>query len=140
MFFGSLTHISRDMGFLNQRSSLLNILQLACQVRTPAEEVVDEMESTLKEASRKAPGSNAKGKESCTRFQRLSTNGVESIVRCMPQTGRTHQVINSLMATCTVNFHVKDYGALVLSAIDRMHLTYRFKLLLYIKYFNFCCH
>lgn len=34
-----------------------------------------------------------KGKEACTKFQRLSTDGLHSIVRCEPVTGRTHQVI-----------------------------------------------
>lgn len=33
-----------------------------------------------------------KGKVSCTRFKRLSTDGVHSIVECMPLTGRTHQI------------------------------------------------
>ncbi|KAG6555575.1 hypothetical protein Mapa_002810 [Marchantia paleacea] len=33
-----------------------------------------------------------KGKEACTKFQRLSTDGVYSMVRCEPVTGRTHQI------------------------------------------------
>ncbi|OAE22895.1 hypothetical protein AXG93_3544s1070 [Marchantia polymorpha subsp. ruderalis] len=33
-----------------------------------------------------------KGKEACTKFQRLSTDGLHSIVRCEPVTGRTHQI------------------------------------------------
>ncbi len=39
-----------------------------------------------------AEESDAKYKDACTRFQRLSTDGNYSLVRCMPQTGRTHQV------------------------------------------------
>ncbi|KAG0570465.1 hypothetical protein KC19_6G164400 [Ceratodon purpureus] len=62
------------------------------EVRAPAEDIVAEMEPALQKASRKSPENDTKGKESCTRFQRLSTNGVDSIVRCMPQTGRTHQI------------------------------------------------
>lgn len=42
--------------------------------------------------SQAAPEKDAKGKEACTKFQRVSTDGVYSVVRCMPQTGRTHQV------------------------------------------------
>ncbi|KAH9555026.1 hypothetical protein CY35_08G093600 [Sphagnum magellanicum] len=39
-----------------------------------------------------AEESDAKYKDACTRFQRLSTDGNYSLVRCMPQTGRTHQI------------------------------------------------
>ncbi|KAJ7534036.1 hypothetical protein O6H91_13G076400 [Diphasiastrum complanatum] len=35
---------------------------------------------------------DVKGKPALTRFQRLSTDGAFSIVRCMPLTGRTHQI------------------------------------------------
>ncbi|KAL3697118.1 hypothetical protein R1sor_011194 [Riccia sorocarpa] len=35
---------------------------------------------------------DSKGKNACTKFQRLSTDGVYSIVRCEPITGRTHQI------------------------------------------------
>ncbi|XP_024533773.1 RNA pseudouridine synthase 7-like isoform X1 [Selaginella moellendorffii] len=35
---------------------------------------------------------DSKGKEACTRFVRLSTDGVSSIVECKPLTGRTHQI------------------------------------------------
>ncbi|KAL3617578.1 hypothetical protein CASFOL_037899 [Castilleja foliolosa] len=33
-----------------------------------------------------------KGKASCTKFTRISTNGTQSIVSCEPITGRTHQI------------------------------------------------
>ncbi|XP_026864691.2 RNA pseudouridylate synthase domain-containing protein 2 [Electrophorus electricus] len=33
-----------------------------------------------------------KGKECCTVFQKLSYNGRSSVVRCLPLTGRTHQI------------------------------------------------
>ncbi|CAL9030731.1 unnamed protein product [Prunus brigantina] len=33
-----------------------------------------------------------KGKTACTKFTRLSTNGVHSLVLCEPVTGRTHQI------------------------------------------------
>ncbi|MCO5579066.1 hypothetical protein L7F22_032918 [Adiantum nelumboides] len=33
-----------------------------------------------------------KGKDACTKFKRLSTDGVCSIVQCTPLTGRTHQI------------------------------------------------
>lgn len=36
-----------------------------------------------------------KGKTACTKFTRISTNGIQSIVLCEPVTGRTHQVIKS---------------------------------------------
>ncbi|XP_024385994.2 RNA pseudouridine synthase 7 [Physcomitrium patens] len=58
----------------------------------PAKEIAVEIESTLKGASKRTPESDAKSKESCTKFRRLSTDGVDSIVQCMPLTGRTHQI------------------------------------------------
>ncbi|KAF4362618.1 hypothetical protein G4B88_026180, partial [Cannabis sativa] len=33
-----------------------------------------------------------KGKTACTKFTRISTNGIHSIVSCQPITGRTHQI------------------------------------------------
>ncbi|XP_049934630.1 RNA pseudouridine synthase 7 isoform X1 [Nymphaea colorata] len=36
--------------------------------------------------------SSQKGKLACTKFNRISTNGVHSIVKCEPITGRTHQI------------------------------------------------
>eukprot|EP00252_Welwitschia_mirabilis_P003842 TRINITY_DN13913_c0_g1_i1.p1 TRINITY_DN13913_c0_g1~~TRINITY_DN13913_c0_g1_i1.p1 ORF type:complete len:504 (-),score=89.39 TRINITY_DN13913_c0_g1_i1:392-1903(-) len=33
-----------------------------------------------------------KGKKACTRFTRICTDGIHSIVKCMPITGRTHQI------------------------------------------------
>ncbi|KAM5571588.1 RNA pseudouridine synthase 7 [Rosa sericea] len=33
-----------------------------------------------------------KGKTACTKFTRISTNGIQSIVLCEPVTGRTHQI------------------------------------------------
>ncbi|KAM1025539.1 hypothetical protein ACFX14_038578 [Malus domestica] len=33
-----------------------------------------------------------KGKTACTKFTRLSTNGIHSLVLCEPVTGRTHQI------------------------------------------------
>ncbi|KAJ6760989.1 MITOCHONDRIAL RNA PSEUDOURIDINE SYNTHASE [Salix purpurea] len=39
-------------------------------------------------------GSSIKGKTACTKFTRISTNGIHSIVSCKPITGRTHQVRN----------------------------------------------
>lgn len=33
-----------------------------------------------------------KGKAACTKFTRISTNGIHSLVLCEPVTGRTHQV------------------------------------------------
>ncbi|KAI4319016.1 hypothetical protein MLD38_032666 [Melastoma candidum] len=39
----------------------------------------------VKEASQK-------GKAACTKFTRISTNGIHSIVQCEPVTGRTHQI------------------------------------------------
>lgn len=35
---------------------------------------------------------DARGKESQTTFQRLSFNGTSSVVKCIPKTGRTHQI------------------------------------------------
>merc|ERR1712142_1279064 len=35
---------------------------------------------------------DARGKEAQTTFQRLSYNGVSSVVKCIPKTGRTHQI------------------------------------------------
>eukprot|EP00249_Psilotum_nudum_P036752 c861_g1_i1 orf=385-1806(+) len=32
------------------------------------------------------------GKQACTKFRRLATDGVNSIVECVPLTGRTHQI------------------------------------------------
>lgn len=32
------------------------------------------------------------GKAARTRFQKLFTDGTESVVRCIPETGRTHQI------------------------------------------------
>lgn len=37
-------------------------------------------------------GDSIKGKTACTKFTRISTNGIHSIVLCEPITGRTHQV------------------------------------------------
>ncbi|KAL2643993.1 hypothetical protein R1flu_011580 [Riccia fluitans] len=39
-----------------------------------------------------SPDKDNKGKDACTKFQRLSTDGIYSIVRCEPVTGRTHQI------------------------------------------------
>ncbi|XP_073122161.1 RNA pseudouridine synthase 7 isoform X2 [Henckelia pumila] len=36
--------------------------------------------------------SPSKGKAACTKFTRISTNGIQSIVSCEPITGRTHQI------------------------------------------------
>ncbi|KAL0292464.1 UNVERIFIED_CONTAM: RNA pseudouridine synthase 7 [Sesamum calycinum] len=36
--------------------------------------------------------SPSKGKDACTKFTRISTNGTQSIVLCEPITGRTHQI------------------------------------------------
>ena len=33
-----------------------------------------------------------RGKESMTTFRRLSYNGTSSVVKCIPKTGRTHQI------------------------------------------------
>ncbi|XP_062115859.1 RNA pseudouridine synthase 7 isoform X1 [Humulus lupulus] len=37
-------------------------------------------------------GTSVKGKVACTKFTRISTNGIHSIVSCQPITGRTHQI------------------------------------------------
>ncbi|KAK1271591.1 RNA pseudouridine synthase 7 [Acorus gramineus] len=36
--------------------------------------------------------SSSKGKVACTKFTRISTNGIYSVVLCRPVTGRTHQI------------------------------------------------
>ena len=37
------------------------------------------------------------GKQACTKFQRICTDGNHSIVLCKPVTGRTHQVSNPVL-------------------------------------------
>ena len=47
-----------------------------------------------------------KGKTACTKFTRLSTNGIHSLVLCEPVTGRTHQVsqCTDYMGNVTTDF------------------------------------
>jgi hypothetical protein len=42
-------------------------------------------------------GKGPAGKQALTRFQRICTDGVHSIVLCKPVTGRTHQVSNFVL-------------------------------------------
>ncbi|XP_039126144.1 RNA pseudouridine synthase 7 isoform X1 [Dioscorea cayenensis subsp. rotundata] len=44
------------------------------------------------ETADKCNGKHLKGKTACTKFTRISTNGIHSIVLCEPVTGRTHQI------------------------------------------------
>ncbi|KAH7683263.1 Pseudouridine synthase RluC/RluD protein [Dioscorea alata] len=44
------------------------------------------------ETADKCNGNHLKGKTACTKFTRISTNGIHSIVLCEPVTGRTHQI------------------------------------------------
>ncbi|KAJ6339520.1 hypothetical protein OIU77_007474 [Salix suchowensis] len=46
------------------------------------------------EVGNSCDGSSIKGKTACTKFTRISTDGIHSIVSCKPITGRTHQVRN----------------------------------------------
>ncbi|XP_047340952.1 RNA pseudouridine synthase 7 isoform X2 [Impatiens glandulifera] len=48
--------------------------------------------STVEVPSSGNSDSPLKGKTACTKFKRISTNGVHSIVSCEPVTGRTHQI------------------------------------------------
>lgn len=65
--------------------------------RSTVKESVDELErKTLKRSPEGQRGENPaqfwKGKGACTRFRRIHSDGVHSIVECMPLTGRTHQI------------------------------------------------
>lgn len=44
------------------------------------------------EVGNSCDGSPIKGKTACTKFTRIGTNGIHSIVLCKPITGRTHQI------------------------------------------------
>ncbi|TQE12905.1 hypothetical protein C1H46_001551 [Malus baccata] len=44
------------------------------------------------EISQSGDDTPVKGKTACTKFTRLSTNGIHSLVLCEPVTGRTHQI------------------------------------------------
>lgn len=45
---------------------------------------------------------DSRGKESQTTFHRLSFNGVSSVVKCIPKTGRTHQIRVSFVANSPI--------------------------------------
>lgn len=45
-----------------------------------------------------------KGKAACTKFTRISSNGIYSIVLCEPVTGRTHQV-----RTCRLKWPILSF-------------------------------
>lgn len=51
-----------------------------------------ERDALIERTVDKPLGPMEKGKAACTRFKRLFTDGVHSIVECMPLTGRTHQI------------------------------------------------
>ncbi|EOY22575.1 hypothetical protein QUC31_007802 [Theobroma cacao] len=61
-----------------------------------------------------------KGKVACTKFTRISTNGIHSIVLCEPTTGRTHQIRVHLQ--CTGHPIANDMLYLSDNVVDRSTL------------------
>lgn len=51
----------------------------------------ENLKATLSDQG-KALSHQGRGKHACTRFRRLHSDGVDSIIECMPVTGRTHQI------------------------------------------------
>ncbi|CAN7006444.1 unnamed protein product [Brassica rapa subsp. trilocularis] len=48
--------------------------------------------STAEDANSSGGDKKVKGKPACTKFTRIGTNGIHSLVLCEPVTGRTHQI------------------------------------------------
>ncbi|KAM1339822.1 hypothetical protein ACFX2H_038295 [Malus domestica] len=75
-------YIARVAGEFPEQEQLVdaNVIHDPRECRSTAE-VSDLSDDTL-----------IKGKTACTKFTRLSTNGIHSLVLCEPVTGRTHQI------------------------------------------------
>ncbi|KAB2633140.1 RNA pseudouridine synthase 7 [Pyrus ussuriensis x Pyrus communis] len=75
-------YIARVAGEFPEQEQLVdaNVIHDPRECRSTAE-VSDLCDDTL-----------IKGKTACTKFTRLSTNGIHSLVLCEPVTGRTHQI------------------------------------------------